>query len=240
MSARLLTVTAWLAAGHALLGGLFWALLQVPESNAAMLLVSALVGLVLIAVAGWVQGVGLAAWSPVSLPAAARRAGRAPMALAVGLVLCAVVWWITLAAGSAWSAHRGEVDAWLMLHVGWTRTAGLHAVVRWLLLFVQYAVAASLLLTLVAFSVERGMAGLVRVGAWLAAACSPRRLALVALVLYGFLWLPWRAVYWRPAWIGTNWQEPLFVAVKLGVLYLVANLGWAAMLYVIRDGAVEK
>jgi hypothetical protein len=241
MSARLLTVTAWLAAGHALLAGLFWVLLQVPESNVAMLLVSALVGAVLLTVAGWVQGIGLAAWTPgCSFVAAVRRAVAAPVAMAAGLVLSLLVWLLTRAAAAAWTGHAGEVDAWLMLHVGWTRTAGLHAAVRWLILFVRYAVVASLLLTVVAFGVERGLAGLARVGAWLRAAVSPRRLALVALILYGFLWLPWRAVYWRPAWIAAGWQEPLFVGVKLGLLYLVANLGWAAMLYVVRDGAVEK
>jgi hypothetical protein len=241
MSARLLIITAWLAVGHALLAGLFWGLLQVPESNVAMLVVSALVGVALLVVAGWVQGIGLAAWAPESgLVGAARRAVRAPLAMVIGLALGGLVWLVTRAAAVAWAAHAGEADAWLMLHFGWTRTAGLHVVVRWLILFVRYAVGASLILTVVAFAVERRLSGLARIGTWLRAAFSPRRLALVALVLYAFLWLPWRAVYWRPAWIAAGWQEPLFVGVKLAVLYVVANLGWAALLYVVRDGAVEK
>jgi hypothetical protein len=39
-------------------------------------------------------------------------------------------------------------------------------------------------------------------------------------------------VYWRPGFLPPTWFEPAFVAVKLLVFYLVANLGWALALKV--------
>jgi hypothetical protein len=37
-------------------------------------------------------------------------------------------------------------------------------------------------------------------------------------------------VDWRPAWLAPNWQETTFVVLKLGTLYLLANIGWALVL----------
>jgi hypothetical protein len=53
-------------------------------------------------------------------------------------------------------------------------------------------------------------------------------------ILVVFLWLPWQGVAWRPAWLSPNWQETVFVTAKLGVLFLVAKVGWALALGVGR------
>lgn len=237
MTARLFAITAWLAAGHALMLGLFWSLLQVPESNVAMLVVSALVAIALVAAFGWVEGAALAAWSPErGWRALARRAAAAPLAAVVAVALFGLLWWLTGRGAARWTAHRGEIDAWLMLHLGWTRTAGIHGTFRALVWFIRWGVGASLALAIVAWTIERGPRALTQVGGWLAAALTPRRLVLVVAVLYGLVWLPWKAAFWRPAWIAPDWQEAAFVAIKLGVLYLVANLGAATILYLVHQG----
>jgi len=57
VSKRWFTITAWLLAGHAILGGLYWLLLQVPESNAFMLAASVLVVMGGLAWFGYVESV---------------------------------------------------------------------------------------------------------------------------------------------------------------------------------------
>jgi hypothetical protein len=237
MSARLLSITAWLAAGHALLLALFWGLLHVPESNAAMLVLSALLAACLLALGGWVEGIGLSAWTPgATWRDAVRRSRLAPAAAVVAIALLGVTWLLTARAYSAWAAHRGEIDAWLLLHLGWTRTAGLHAGVGRVIGFAR-VVGGLLSATAFAWTLDGGIRALVRADRWAAAALAPRRLLFGAALFYGLVWLPWKAAYWRPASVAPNWQEIAFVGIKLALLYALANLGWAAILYLVRDGA---
>ena len=82
----------------------------------------------------------------------------------------------------------------------------------------------------------RGLPSLGRFG-WLAAALSPRRLVVLGVLLYGLIYLPWKGAYWRPAWVQPNWQEPVFVAVKLSLLYLLASVAWAGILKLVETGS---
>ena len=82
---------------------------------------------------------------------------------------------------------------------------------------------------------EPSHAGFVGQGMLTAAVCgdvfaSPSVDAVLAGILAVFFWLPWQAVDWRPSWLAPDWQETTFVVLKLGVLYLLANLGSALVL----------
>lgn len=238
MIARLSAITACLAAGHAVLSGLFWLLLAVPESNLAMLIASVLIVLLMITVFGWVEGLGVLAWH-TTVPARElpRRVARLmPWVWLAGLVFLVVA---TLVSGlsGAWFRHRGEIDAWLMLHFNVTETNRIHALAQWVLLFVTYVLGVSLAVALVEGRVRDGATSAAR-ATWLRAAVSPVRLILLTGIWLLFLWLPWRAVDWRPKGLAPNWQEVAFVAVKLGVLFLVANVGWALVLGLGRAQAV--
>jgi hypothetical protein len=81
---------------------------------------------------------------------------------------------------------------------------------------------------------SNGFAG-VRGARWIRAAFSLRRLFTLAGILVVFFWLPWLAVAWRPAWLAPNWQETTFVVLKLGTLYVLANIGCALLLGVGTD-----
>ncbi len=231
MIVRLIAVTAWLASGHAVLAGLYWLLLAIPESNVAMLAASALSVVGLAVLFGWTEAVGLLAWQadsePRELP---RRAiGKVPgVWLAAALFL--LVWYVLGAAGNQWVGHRGEIDAWLMSQFGWTNTGGLHVAFRWLLVFVQF-LGLSLSVAL-ASAFAAGGFGALRHARWPSDALSLRRLLKVAGVIVVFLWLPSRAANWHPGWLAPNWQETTFVVLKLGTLYLLANIGWALVLAV--------
>jgi hypothetical protein len=226
----LLTIVAWLALGHAVLGGLFWALLQVPESNALMVALSALLAILLILVAAWVEVFALLSWRRnAGLAARLSRTVRALPPFLVSLVVFGGVFWLTTRAGDWLSAHRGEIDAWLIVHLKLVRSAPIHATLGWLLWFIRYGLGLSLALTLLAEVAGSGWRTITQ-PAWLRASLRPRRVALVALWMFVFVWAPWQAVSWRPKALPPTWLEPAFIAVKLLVIYLLANVGWALVL----------
>ena len=234
MTKRLLAVAGWLAAGHAVLAGLYWLLLAIPESNAAMLAASALTAVAAVLVFGWVEAVGLLAWQvdphPRELPR--RAVGKAP-GVWLGAALFVVAWFLLAHADALWNDHRGEIDAWLMAQFGWANTGSLHTAFRWLLTFVRF-LGLSVSVALASAFAAAGFAGVGRTR-WFRGALSVPRLLKLAGILIVFFWLPLQAVNWRPTWLAPNWQETTFVALKLGGLYLLANFGWALILGVGTD-----
>jgi len=229
VSTRFRTVLAWLVVGHAVVGGLYWLLLQIPESNAWMLLASALVVLAAVFLFGVVEFVAaLGLTSDTPMKAAVRLGLRRwwliifPLVVfgCIGLIMGSVQRWLTL--------NAGQFDAWLMARTGWTRTAGLHASLGWLVAFVRDGVGTSLAVSLLAALASRGPRGLS--SDWVRAGLGWKRIVTVSLALLAGFWLPWQAVYWRPASLPSSWIEPAFAAVKLGVLYFVANVAWALVL----------
>jgi hypothetical protein len=236
MTRRLLVIAGWLAAGHAVLAGLYWLLLAIPESNVAMLAASTLTVLVAVLFFGWVEAVGILAWQPETHPRQLprRAVGTAP-GVWLGVALFVVVWLLVAHAGGLWGGRRGEIDAWLIAHFGWTNTGWLHTAFRWLLAFVQFlGLSASVAL---ASAVAAGGLGAIRRARWIRDGVSLRRLLTLAGILIVFFWLPMRTANWRPAWLAPNWQETTFVALKLAILYVLANLGWALVLGVGRSPA---
>ena len=226
----LLAIVAWLAVGHAVIAGLFWALLQVPESTAAMVALSALLTVLLIVAAACVEALALLSWRRGEAKSTlVGRTVRAVPAFLVSLALFGVVWWLTAMAGGWLAAHRGEMDAWLIVHLKLVKSGPIHLVIGWLLWFVRYAIGVSLALTLLAHLATNGFRTFAR-PAWLRAALQPRRLGLVAVWMLVFIWLPWQEIYWRPKALPPTWLEPVFVSAKLVLVYLLANLGWALVL----------
>lgn len=228
---RLGLVTAWLCGGHAVGAALFWLLLQVPESNALMLAASVLVVAVLFAVTVVTETTAIRAIDKATDAANWRDRLRTPgvarrtIAFLLAVVAFAAIWWFTSQANGWWFRRTGEIDAVLMLRFGWTRTASLHAAVRWGLRFVRYAVGLSVALTLM----RRWLDGSIDVAA-LRTMTAPTRLIEITAWLTLFVVLPWRMAWWRPLAVPPTWIEPAFVGLKLGGLYLLANVGWALIL----------
>jgi len=104
----------------------------------------------------------------------------------------------------------------------------LHAALGWIIAFVRYGVGASLAITWMGQLASRGVAGLV--SNWIRDGIAWTRLLVVSAALLIGIWLPWQAVYWRPASLPATWIEPAFAAIKLLVLFVVANVAWAVVL----------
>ena len=125
MIKRTAAVLGWLAAGHLLFGGLYWALLQVPEANVLMLATSLLLVLAMLWWLGVVEGVGLIAWNEGLGRAGIGHAARRAWLIVVPLVVFGLVWMLT-AHFYSWVARYGsQLDAWIILKTGWTKTAAL-------------------------------------------------------------------------------------------------------------------
>jgi hypothetical protein len=227
---RILRAAMWLLAGHIALGWLYWRLLNVPESNATMLALSAVLALLLVFGAGVVEANGILQvgtdwpWRE-RLRLALRRSGMLVTALAVWVLVSWMCGWV-----ESWhTAHRGEIDAWFIARLDWTNMAWLHGTVRWLLRVVRYVVGTSLAVAILAAGILQGVTGVLRFR-WIRAALAPIRLLTIGIIVALFFWLPWRAAWWRPAFLPPNVLEPAFGAFKLTVLAIVMHIGWALML----------
>jgi hypothetical protein len=226
---RTRAIVAWLVAGHLLVGGLYWLLLQVPESNAWTLVASLLIALAALVMTGVVEETAILAWTAsepmgVALKTAVLRAWLVLLPLAV----FGCLWWLTGTAQDWLTRHAGQIDAWIIAKLGWTKTAGLHTAIAWVVVFVRYGIGTSLAVALLASLSRQGLRG--ATSSWLRHGLAWKPLVIISAVLFAGVWIPWQAVYWRPASLPPTWVQPAFAAVKLGVLYLVGNLAWAVVL----------
>jgi hypothetical protein len=235
---RGLVLLLWLCGGHAIAAGLYASLINVPDANVSLLIASALLVMAVLLTVGVTNATAVAWFTPstgfrAALGGAIR---RGLPALLVALVVFAVVWW-SAAQLDAWHrAHRGEIDAWLMATFGTARTMWAHRVVGVVVFVLGAIVAVSMALAVFSAVVLDGFRALLS-ARWVAAAWSRAQLGIVALAVVIFFVLPWRAVGWRPGGIPPAWVEVAFVATKLTVVYVVAHVGWALMLFVASRSA---
>jgi len=229
VTTRTRAIVAWLVAGHLLVGGLYWLLIQVPESNAWMLVASLVIALAALVMTGVIEVTAILAWTAsepmgVALKTALLRAWLGVLPLAV----FGCVWWLTGAADDWLARHAGQIDAWIIAKTGWTKTAALHTSLVWVSAFVRYGIGTSLAVALLAALARQGPRG--ATSSWLRRGLAWKPLVIITAVLFVGVWLPWQAVSWRPASLPPTWVQPAFATVKLGVLYLVGNLAWAVVL----------
>jgi hypothetical protein len=228
---RLLAVVGWLFAGHVALGGLYWALLNVPESNVLALGTSALLALLIVMGACLVDVTGLLWLRPDwRWRAALARSLRVLPVFVLALLLWCAINWIVNAIELRYEARSGELDAWLIAKFNWTRNAWLHRTIPILLAALRYVLGLSLAVSLAAFAAVEGFVEVVRLR-WLVRALTPGQLAIIAVSVAALLWLPWQYIYWRPAAIPANTIELLFNGTKLLIVGLLVHLGWALILW---------
>ncbi|MCX6552351.1 MAG: hypothetical protein NTY02_15340 [Acidobacteria bacterium] len=232
MKTRFAAIVAWLVTGHLLIGGLYWLLLQVPESNVFMLTASLLIVVAATLLVGAIEQVGLRACSPAEpFRAALAPSIRRSWLVIFPVVLFTIVWYATAHVELWSSAHAGEIDAWIIAKLGWTKTSGLHTTIDWFIAFVRYGIGVALAVALMASLAVNGVRGALDAG-WIRRGCSWRLLLTATVALFVGFWLPWQQVYWRPASLPATWIQPAFATAKLVLLFVAANVAWAVILFV--------
>ncbi len=226
-----LVTTLWLALAHAIALGAVAAFLYTPESNVLMLALSAL--LVLATLVVLLMASTSAAHALVHRQAPWRSLGAAARLLPLVLVGVLVVGVICGAAGafeSWWVSRAGEIDATAIAAGDITNTGPLHAAVRWLVRAVQWVLVPAWLAACLAWAAayeRRDVLGL----KWLAASLRWRLLGVAVAAVVLLVWLPWHYVYWRPRALPASSIEIAWFAIKMGVIYLLAQLAWALTLW---------
>jgi hypothetical protein len=226
-----------LAVGVAGAGGLYWALLNVPESNVLALVVSGLLVAAAAAAIGTTLGASLMLSGGARAADATRRALAALPAFFLGLTIVAFLWWITGAADAWWTSHRGEVDAAFIRYAGTARTGRLHQAFYWITFLIRWALGLSVLAGLVSAAAAGG-SRIVTNGLRTSIRLVPLAASIAGVVIVSELL--WRVVYWRPDDLPPTSIETAFVAVKLFVLYLLAAVIGAGVLAFFRQRPVSS
>ena len=217
MSAR--TLLSGLVAtliGAAVVGGTYWQLLRVPESNVLALLLSALLVLVGLFVLGVTIGSVIALAQSSAPGAALTRGVRALPGFLIGVVVFLALAWVTLSISDQWSLHRGEIDALFVRYAGTDRTAGVHTGVEWLMWLLRWGLGLAAVAAATAGLAVVPGSGPIR---GLGQALSPRPLGATVIALLAG-WGLWSIVYWRPKGMTADSTELAFVSIKLGALFL--------------------
>ena len=236
MMRRLPLVVLWLLGGHACAFGLFWLLLQVPESSTPMLIVSLLLAIAVVAVAAVVNAGAAGAWNLELRFGRGLAVGtRRSWSVLAAAALFAGIWVITGALFDWHAGIRGQVDAVAIARTGSPNTAWMHAAVHWVLQFVRWSLGLSLAAALLGWLVRHGAASARQIG-WLRAGLHPRRWLLITIWFVLLVVMPWSQVSWRPAALSLG-LEPWFVTAKLSLIALLMAVGWALVL---REGQLPR
>ena len=231
---RVVSAAIMLFVGFACVAGLYWALLNVPESSVPAIGLSAALALCAVALSGITLGAAAAVGDDCTANAAIRCGVRALPVFVVALLLAVLLWWGANAVDATWSAHAGEVDALAIRYLNATRTAWLHAAVAWLTWAVRWVLAPSVVIGLTtAGSVD----GLRSVGRGLRTAVRIVPLASVAVAAAVVFVGLGRLVDWKPRGLPPTWMEAAFISGKLLAVYIAAALITAILLRVHRRAA---
>ena len=231
---RAIAIVGCLLAGHAISGALFWALVNVPESNVVMLALSAAIVVALAFALSWTETTAVLAWNPdVTLGRAARRGLMSIVPFVASALVFWIFWWLTSRADAWHTAHSGEIDAWWMTQTGSAQTGWIHAAAAILLWLLRYLVGVSLAVGALSAGAVHGVRALASL-TWVRRGLSARQIGPMGLAIVALIALPLRLVYWRPESIPPTALEVAFVTAKLSALALVVTIGWALVL---RAGA---
>jgi hypothetical protein len=236
VSRRLPLVALWIAAGYGVAAGLFWGLLQVPESSVWTLGLSASIVLAICVALLWVSGGVLLAWHPQITPIRAFVSGlSASLAVVSSVLLFGAIWWLTHAALTWHAAHAGEIDAVIIARTGASNTAWLHRTIVWTIWILRWGPGFTLALSLGA-AIAAGGTAAIGAGGWIRAGVHPKRWTVILALAALCFMLPWRFVYWRPAHLSLP-MEPWFVGAKLGAMVLLAAVAWALMIRIVTPAS---
>ncbi|MCU0257076.1 MAG: hypothetical protein MUF60_10045 [Vicinamibacterales bacterium] len=226
MTRKAVALVAWLATGHVAMLGLFWGLLNVPESNVAMLALSAAILCLWLAVGALVEGTAGAWLLPGRSFREAIHAGVSSLsAFVVALAVFGAFWWLGGVLDAWHESYRGQIDAWVIATFDTPEATWPHRAIDVAVFLAAGVLGVSAAVAVFFARLEGGTRAMFR-PSWVRAALSRDQVTLVALGLTLFVALPWQFVSWRPEGLPPTWVQPAFAAAKLALIYLSMNVGW--------------
>jgi hypothetical protein len=214
---RLALITAWILAGTALTAGVYWAVLNTPESTILAVITSVVLLLAALVLLGVTVNGAIVMWSNGPSRSALRRAlWRAPAVVPAVLLVSHAETWVAL--------RQGPINAWFIARFGWGDVSWLFTGIRYGAMWIRWVVAALLAVWVMATLLHGVKFRL-----------SVTRVALATLWFAVLIALPWAyLVPWRPAWLPPTNVELAFSIVKLSV---AAGLLAAGAALVIREAS---
>ncbi|HUQ87254.1 MAG TPA: hypothetical protein VM096_06825 [Vicinamibacterales bacterium] len=228
---RLALATLWIMVGCALTAAAYWAFLITPESTVWALIMSAILAVVALALAGFTATGAIAMWWHGASMSGVKRAWRSIHGVIPAAAIVWAIWWVTRRV-EMWIAMRnGEINAWFIARFGWGDMSWLFTGIGVAAGWFRWVIAALLALSLLAGFVAIGWPAL-RQSAWLRRALRPRAIAAATLWFVGLIALPWMyLVPWRPQGLPPTSIEFAFIVAKLSISAILFALGAALITY---------
>lgn len=228
---RLALATLWILAGSALTAGIYWGFLNTPESTVWTLMVSALLAMIALAMAGVTATGAITIWSHGASLAGLGRAVRSSSGVIPAALLILLVWWMAERAETWLALRSGQISAIFIARFGiadvsrvFTATHGVANWFRWVMS------------PLLALSMMAGIAGIgwaaLGQAAWLRRALHPRAMVMSTMWFVVLMALPWiYLVPWRPKGIPASSAEFAFIVAKLSLTAILFAIGAALITY---------
>lgn len=224
---RIPLATLWILTGSAITAGVYWAFLNTPESTAWMLVVSALLAIVALTLAGFTASGATAMLMFGASRDGMRRATRGSIGVVPAVVLVLLVWWL---AGhlETWVGMRsGQISASFIARFGTSDVSWLFKAVDYGAQWLRWVIAPLLALSLIAGIVAVGGSALAQ-AAWLRRALHPRAILLATFWFVLLIALPWMyLVPWRPKGLPPSTVEFAFIVAKLSLAAILFAIGAA-------------
>lgn len=228
---RLALATLWILAGSVLTAGVYWGFLITPESTIWALLMSAVLAIVALALAGLTASGAIAMWWHGASLTAVGRAWRSIPGVVPATLIVLLVWWLANRVELWITMRSGPINAWFIARFGWDDMSWLFTAIGVAADWFRWVIAALLALSLMAGYVAIGWRAITQ-PAWIRRALAPRAIAVATLWFGGLIALPWLyLVPWRPQSLPPTSLEFAFIVTKLSVSVILFAIGAALVTY---------
>lgn len=225
MIGRLARTALWLLLGALVVFGLYWLLLNTPESNTLALISSAVLVVLIIAAAALFVNTALGLAAGAHLGSSVAAAATGVHWVVVAAVPAVLLWWAIVRADRWALDHAGEINAWFIARYGWSDISSLFRAEVWVSRWLRWSLVPLSALALAGALLDGGITG--AAGRW-RRALGFRSMAIAVLAFIVLVAIPLPLISWRPQ-LPPTWLEPAAAAARLGAVALLWITGAALL-----------
>jgi hypothetical protein len=230
---RLVRTASWLTLGVMAVFGLYWLLLNTPESNLAALIASLVLVLLITVVSAFVVNVSMRIAVGARVRDSLSASARGLHWVLVAALPAALLWWAALHFDRWVVDHSGEINAWFIARFGWADISTLFRAELWLSRWFRWSLIPLLSLALLGALLDGGFTG--ALARW-RLALTWRSLGAAALSFIVLIALPLPLIDWRPS-LPPTWVQPATAAARLAIVAALWITGAALLVLLARPQA---